>query len=299
MTATGVGRRFAVLLLLVLALVGALLMSEGGCFRGQAGEVRQVGKPIPAVQPAEPAPGGQVRGPTGDADGRVREGVQAEVGASVGGTDTAAERKTEWQAHLDGVLGYDREIAAKFDLPPDKLKTASTEELASYFFAGPMPGGWFLLYDDPNKGIERALRASATLLEVTNREDLVEGIAAMCAHTDIESVLRLEEAGERGRVSMSLFWADQFLIYPPVFARTKGKEKELLPLLCDRYRRMSAVNRAKPENPPYGAVFSTTKQLAMSLIRSLGEQGKVNWRKFDIRDEEAFYTAIEQFLRSP
>jgi len=120
--------------------------------------------------------------------------------------------------HLEGVLPYDKKIAAKFDMPLDEIKTAKSSVLCKHYFLRTPGKVLFGLYDDRNFGITRAIRASATLSALVNREDVVDG---MCEYNrDILDNEIENKQHEPGKISRSLMCSDELLMYPAVFVKT-------------------------------------------------------------------------------
>ncbi len=198
----------------------------------------------------------------------------------------------EEMEQLNAVLPYDREIAARYDLPEKELATTPTQVLCQHFMRSPMRV-WFHMYDNSYLGVARALRASATLSTLFQREDLIPAMVKMYEDTPLEpeNMKKLKPA----LVSMSLLAADEFLLYPPVFDQVAGHEKEILRHLCDRYRRMTVVNASRPQDRPvYSAVFNTTFELARRLMEQLDPGLSVALRSE--KDETRFFARIEERL---
>jgi len=167
--------------------------------------------------------------------------------------------------HLNNVLPYDREIAAKFDIPEKDLATTQSDVLLKHFSRGPMRV-WFGMYDnDPNMGITRALRASKTLAALFGRRDIIPAIIKVYQETHLEPD-KMQDI-DPGTTSMSLMIIDEFLMYPPVFEKVAGYEKQILLLLCERYRKMEMVNSSNPDTPVYSAIYISTKNLTLLLLK--------------------------------
>jgi hypothetical protein len=195
--------------------------------------------------------------------------------------------KVDQMLQLESVLPYDKELAVKHDLPDDKLKTVPSSVLCRHFFRSPLRV-WFGLYDERNMGITRALRGSKTLAELYSRADMLDGMLEFYRASNDEIPSNQKDAGE---ISMSLLVCDELLMYPPVFSKAKGREKEILNLLCRRYQLMTEANRLAGKNAPYGASFESTKQLALGLIKQIDSTR--NWVPPKIEQELAWYKEIE------
>jgi hypothetical protein len=148
-----------------------------------------------------------------------------------------------------------------------------------------------MLYDDPNLGIRRAARASRTLEEFLHRQDAMEGVVAFYAQMTEE----LEGKGGRGAgsASLALGAADCLVMYPSMFDRTKGHEADLLQLLCERHRKMTAINQELGDDAPYGVAFNTMRALAVRLLDRLEPPMAKRLRQADIEEEPRLYREIE------
>ena len=206
--------------------------------------------------------------------------------------------------HLNGVLPHDKKIAAEHDIPEQELSKTPTDILCRHFVGSPMRV-WFGMYDDVNFGITRAIRASATLSALINREDMVEGMIKMYSETIIDP--ENTQAAELGSISMALMASDELLTYPPIFERTKGYGKDLLLHLCNRYKRMREVNEkceSKGENPPYGASLSSARKVALLLLKRFDNKLYDKWQdQFKdkgklTKDEDRLFEEIEQQLKT-
>lgn len=170
--------------------------------------------------------------------------------------------------HLNNVLPHDLRSSAKFDIPEKDLATTPSDVLCKHFFAVSPLRITFGLYDGSNPrimGITRAIRSSSTLGTLFYREDIIPGIIKFYQETPLEPE-KMQDL-EPGTTSMSLMATDEFLMYPPVFERSAGYEKQILSILCDRYRRMEKVNSSRPDDDPlYGGIYNSTKNLALLLL---------------------------------
>ncbi len=251
-------------------------------------------------------------------------------------TDEAVEKtrpKARWATHLSKVLPYDKEIAASMDIPEEELPSTLTDQLCWHCINGPART-WFTLYSDPNLGIERALQASTALATLVDREDFMESVIKVYGEAPIEvyigkadqmmydgvpiedytkkadheDYIRLfEDMAENPdivlpQLSLALYTCDQLLMYPPVFEKTKGHEKELLSHLCDRYRRMVKTNEAMEKmgrQGPYSVAFNTTKQLAMRLMVRLDPRSyRALQSSLKIEDEPLFFSTVVELVRT-
>lgn len=175
------------------------------------------------------------------------------------------ELKTEQIRQLNKTLHHDRKLAAKFDIPDEDLATTPSDVLCKHFFAVTPMRVWFGMYDDRNMGITRAIRGSKTLGTLFGRKDVIPGIVKVYKETPLEPE-KMQDM-DAGTTSMALMTIDEFMIYPPVFERSVGYEKEILSILCDRYKRMEKVNASRPPNDPiYSATYNSTKTLALLLV---------------------------------
>lgn len=172
--------------------------------------------------------------------------------------------KADQIRQLNKVLPHDRKMAAKFDIPEKDLATTPSDVLCKHFFAVSPLRIWFGMYDDRNMGITRAIRGSSTLGTLFGREDIIPAIIKVYQETPLEPE-KMQDL-DPGTTSMSLMTIDEFLIYPPVFEKVAGYEKQILSVLCDRYRRMERVNSSRADDPLYGAIYSSTKHLILLLL---------------------------------
>lgn len=148
---------------------------------------------------------------------------------------------------------------------------------------------------DHNIGIFRSLRASNTLATLYNREDIIPAIIKFYKETSIEPD-KMQDL-RHSKVSLALKTVDEFVMYPPVFDKVAGFEEQLLRHLCDRYRRLEKVNSLNPDEPVYGVVYNTTKQLALRLVERVRPslyKSLVSNRI--IKSEPQFYAQIEDML---
>lgn len=204
------------------------------------------------------------------------------------------ELQAELIRQLNEVLPYDREIAAKYDIPEKDMETTQSDVLCRHFAYSPMRV-WFGLYDDRNIGIYKSLRASNTLATLYNREDIIPAIVKFYKETPIEPD-KMQDL-RPSKVSLALKTVDEFVMYPPVFDKVAGFEEQLLRHLCDRYRRLEKVKSLNPDEPVYGVVYNTTKQLALRLVERVRPslyKSLVSNRT--IKSEPQFYAQIEDML---
>lgn len=243
---------------------------------------------------------------SGCASLQQKESKEITVFETVEVTDEELFRKAgmtdEQVEHLNKVLPYDREIFAKSDIPEEQLSTTPTDKLWWHFSVSTPMYIHFGLYDNPNKGITRATRGSRTLSTLISREDMIEAIVKAYSEVPIEPE-KMRDYGieSAGKISMALHASDQLLMYPPVFEKTKGHERELLSHLCQRYRRMTRVNQryekmGMGEYHAYSAVFNTTKTLALRFLERLDPQAYDNWKEGKIEDEPLLFNTIEEVL---
>jgi hypothetical protein len=193
---------------------------------------------------------------------------------------------------LDGVLDYDKELANRWDAPAERIPRMSTADLLKYFAASPLRVP-LMLYDDPNLGIARAIRVSTTLTEAVNRKDLIEGWMEM--NRELMRDFEKRNSQSNGETSSSLLSADQLLLYPPVFKKTRGREKELLRFVSRRYRWMQEVNKSKGKGASvFSASLGSAAQLAVKLAQALEPDG--NWKMPTPNDqgEDDFFSRVER-----
>jgi hypothetical protein len=204
------------------------------------------------------------------------------------------EPRLELMIQLNEVLPYDREKAAKYDIPEKDMATTQSDVLCRHFAYSPIRV-WFGLYDDRNIGIFRSLRASNTLATLYAREDIIPAIIKFYKETPIEPE-KMQDL-KPSKVSLALKTVDEFVMYPPVFNKVAGFEEELLRHLCDRYRRLDKVNSLNPDEPVYGVVHNTTKELALRLVERVRPSlYKSLASNKTIKSEPQFYARIEAML---
>jgi hypothetical protein len=186
----------------------------------------------------------------------------------------ALTKRAEREAHLQGVKRSDAERYARMDLSPAEIENASSEELCRFFcltFASELT-----LYDDLTLGAERMANSSPSLKALIARPDTVEGILRYGKSVDWESVETLEDRFERGSVTFIPLYIDGLLMYEPIFARTKGRETEVLTMLVDRYQRIVAIEKraaAAGREPAYSAVsVGSGAKLALLIWHRLDPQ---------------------------
>lgn len=208
-----------------------------------------------------------------------------------------AEIKADWIRHLNRIVPRDKERFARFDIPEEQLSTTPTDMLCWHFVSSRMTGP-MLLYDNPNIGILRCILASRTLSTLISREDMIEGMIKMYSEVPIEEPEKKHHQRPK-RISWALKAADELMMFPPIFEKTKGHEKELLFHLCQRYRRMVRVNEryeSMGKKPPYVLVFHTTRLLTLRLVQNLDPQVYDGWKDSSIGDELLLSKTIEQIL---
>lgn len=199
-----------------------------------------------------------------------------------------------WVTHLEGVKRFDREIAAKHDLSPERIAAASTAELLTQASLGPT-GTWAHLYGDPQIGVRRAIASSETVRTFVNREDVVDAFRSRNreANEEIKRASSRDDVASLGKLSIGLMVSDYLLQFPDVFKRCKGHERELIRGLCERHRLMLDANRRFGEaRAPFGASFNTTNLSVLSLCRSATSESA--WPDTALSDESAFFARVRE-----
>jgi hypothetical protein len=120
----------------------------------------------------------------------------------------------------------------------------------------------------------------------------VEGIIRLYSNAPVEPE-RMKDV-KPGRVASALLICDELVMYPAVFERTQGYEEELLRVICERYNRMSEVNEKRGDDPLYGAVLNTSRELALRLLKNVDPPAYDRWEDANIEDEPRFYAEIER-----
>lgn len=193
--------------------------------------------------------------------------------------ESPAERAAAIQEQLDGVLKYDEEIAAKWDLPADEVARAPSVKLLTHFSASPMRV-WLGLYEQPEIGALRAIRGSKSLAALVQRPDMIEAFIEWNKQY-IEQINQLQsDSTNGGELSSQIVACDDLLRSGEILQKTKGYERELLKVLCERYRAMTETNALfDADNKPFGASFNSL----VHLIKSMADvvDPTANWNHGD------------------
>lgn len=184
-----------------------------------------------------------------------------------------AEREVEVQEQLEAVSPFDRELSAKFDLSPEEIEKAPTAKLLNHFSTSGMRV-WLGLYDEADIGVRRAIRGSTTLAAFVKRPDMMDGFIQWNKQY-IEEIRNLTpESTTGGELSSHLVASDDLLKFRGIFQRAKGRERELLGVLCERYRAMVEANALfDEEHKPFGASFNALLLIIKELAREIDPTG--------------------------
>lgn len=219
------------------------------------------------------------------------------------GLDHESEDRLILMKNLDEVLPHDKEIAARFDLPREELDRATSAQLSRHFAKGPL-WIWFGFYDDVNIGIYRASRASATLEELTNRADMVDGVIEFfeVANQEISKPQPSPEMADFP-LSSGLEAMDKLLMYPDVFEKTQGLERRLLQVLRDRHEAAAAANAVSIEQTGdelFSVSLGTAKALSLKLLARIDPDGYERWKTgIPIAEESDFFDYVSHVLSAP
>jgi hypothetical protein len=213
--------------------------------------------------------------------------------------------QVERMSHYAEVLPHDQKIFAKFDLPQEELARATSAELCEHFVRSPMTTT-FGLYSDPNIGIERAIRASTTLAALVERGDAIEGIVGYYNKTNQEIPGLLpngQPSADAIPVALSLWHADELLLFPEIFARTAGHEKPILDSMRKRFAAVAAANaiyRYPTGEGLFDLSIGTAKRISLLLLERTDPEGAERW-KAGVRpeDEAAFLEYISLNVTAP
>lgn len=226
-----------------------------------------------------------------------RAGRRGETPVPPDKTLTPAQRAGEVEAHLDAVAEIDQgKTAPRFDMTAEEIEKASSVELVMHFTASPLRV-WFGLYDDRNLGVRRAIRGSRTLQAFVQRPDMIEAIV----ESNRIRMAEIREARPGSEIteglSMHLMCCDELLLYPEVFEKTRGHEKDLLQVMCERYRAMVEANARFPkETEPFGASFTTITQVVLQLAQRIDPGG--NWTMPELDNEAEWYERAEKLAQN-
>ena len=201
---------------------------------------------------------------------------------------------------LNEVLPYDKEIAARTDIPAEKIPDTPTNVLLGHFITKGYTAV-FGLYDNPDIGIFRAMRSSRTLAAFISRPDMMDGFVKVYREMELDPD-KNKDVRHRGAVSIALVSADELLMFPIVFNRSRGYEKQLLDALCKRYRKMKEINRAYrekygEEQEPFGGSFATTTELAFRLLERVDKKTYDRLKASGAIDEDYAFQGIEEALK--
>ncbi|NUM54380.1 MAG: hypothetical protein HUU46_12100 [Candidatus Hydrogenedentes bacterium] len=198
-------------------------------------------------------------------------------------------------ARLEELIPHGKEHNARFDLTEDELSRATSAQLVQHYLTSPMPVA-FGLYSKSEIGLYRAYRESATLTELLERDDFVDGFIAFYANT--KKAITNPDSTQRtsGAISLSLMHADHLLLYAPLFKRTAGHERRLLAELVDLCRTIADLN-AKNRARTGEDLYNNPIHLCLHLLKRIDPDGFSRWDADAafIKDEHAFleYVALQ------
>jgi len=192
---------------------------------------------------------------------------------------SAAERAAALEEQLENVLPYDEEIAAKWDLPADEIAKAPSVKLLTHFSASPMRV-WLGLYEQPDIGARRAIRGSKSLAALVKRDDMMQAFVDWNKQY-IEQINNLQsDSTNGGELSSQIVACDDLLRSGEILQKSKGHERELLKVLCERYRVMTETNLLfDTDNKPFGASFNSLVHLIKSMADVIDPTA--NWNRGD------------------
>ena len=159
---------------------------------------------------------------------------------------------------------------------------------------------FFGMYNDQNLGIRRALQASKTLQAFVERPDVMNGFIEVYQKIELDPEKNEELPG--GRISMAVMHTDQLLLYPEIFEKSSGYEKEMLAILCERYNLMKDINlryeEADGKDTVYSASFNTTKLLTFRLLEKYDKVSFERLKQYgSFEDEELFYESVGELVK--
>ena len=158
----------------------------------------------------------------------------------------------ETEAQLREVGELEKRSNRRWDLTVAQTQEKSSKDLLKYLFDTPLCCA-FLMYSDPNDGIERLRRGCEVFAQFLLRPNALDAILEYLSELDdVQQAVANPKEGARAGLRGML--GCQLLLFPAVKEKTKGSEWRVIKVLSEREAKIRRVSDIMGKRSPYGMI---------------------------------------------